>query len=278
MASSRDGGGGLTESDERRDRGGQRAAGRGDAGPEPTESRSGVRTARVGDVLRDAVDLYAGSPELANAVVEAALARAGMQTIPVEPARLRAFIALALTAEVEARFGAPAAEDLGAALVPILKLLELRAGPERDAPAAGDPSPAAAPTETAAAPMAVVPAVVYVLADRPAISARVRMLLGSRAEVIRARSLEEVVRASVRRVGWRSAVLIDLRPGCVLEMPAAETLVRVIGRMPVVVWGDEHSIAELRWRAGRGERITDCDPNARPEDVALALGLQLDAT
>lgn len=257
----------MTESERRPGTGGV-----GTTSPEPSESRSGVRTARVGDVLRDAVELYAGTPELANAVVEAALARAAIQSIPVEPPRLRAFIVDALSTEVEERFGAAASEDLSAALVPILKLLELRAGPPPSATALAE----GVETE-AAAPSAVAPAVVYVLADRPAIAARVRMLFGARAEVIRARSLEEVVRASVRRVGWRSAVLIDLRPGCVLEMPAAETIVRVIGRMPAVVWADEQTGEELRWRAGRTERITECRPDARPEDVALELELRLDA-
>ncbi|MDQ3034318.1 MAG: hypothetical protein M3Y87_18060 [Myxococcota bacterium] len=222
-----------------------------------------MRSAGAAAILLDALAPYVPSREAADAVLAAALTRAGLESVPADAARVLDFVARALTTEVEDRLGAEAARSLE----PLVRVLEIRAetAERADLPDLDPPPPRSAE----------VPAVIYVLADRPAIAARVRMLLGTRADVIRARSLEDVLRASVLRVGWRSAVLIDLRPGCVLDVPAPETVVRVLGRMPAIVWGDEATIDEVRWRGARSERVTGCSPDVRPEDVALLLEMQL---
>lgn len=252
-----------------------------DASPEASsESRSGVRGTGVASLLEAALSRRDDvTSDVIDALIAAALVRAGLSSLPSDPTRVRAFLAGALAAEVDARFGADAVREVAAFAAPLSRALEARG--EVGARAARARSIAARTDTTSSSEpprSAEIPAVIYVLADRPAIAARVRMLLGTRAEVIRARSLEDVLRASVLRTGWRSAVLIDLRPGCVLEMPSAETLVRVLGRMPAIVWGDEATAEEVRWRTGGSERVTPCCPSSRPEDIALLLELQLTRT
>lgn len=243
----------LTESDRQR---------RGEGGTDAAELASGVRSSSGNALLLDAIRPYVASREVAAEVLASAVARAGLELVPSDAASVRTFVTRWLVQEVSERLGPDAVRGLE----PLVRVLDLRAE------AAQEPSPRG---DDDAPPSAEIPAVIYVLADRPAIAARVRMLLGARAEVIRARSLEDVLRASALRVGWRSAVLIDLRPGCMLGVPAGETVVRVLGRMPAIVWADESTVDEVRRRSARSERITACSPDVRPEDVALLLELQL---
>lgn len=225
---------------------------------------SGVRSATVGRALREAVAACEGSsPERADEIVGAALAL-GTGVIPERAATLRAWIGGALEAAIESRLGSAAAEQVRARMAPVLAVLEAQ-----ERPAASSSRARAG----AGAPGADAPAVVYVLADRPALAARVRMTLGERAEVIRARSMEDVLRASTLRVGWRSALLVDLRPASAVPMPLETTVARVLARMPALVWGERAEIDELGRRGEGAERVLGCASALRPEDVVLLLEL-----
>lgn len=231
------------------------------------EVRSGVRRAQLESLLETALPAHSLDRDMFRSIVSDSLARAKLPAVPEDIPGLRAFVGHILAAEVHDRLGPHATRSMLASIEARMRILEAR----KD-----HPSPhATRELHTSGDPCADVPAVVYVLADHPAIAARIRMLLGDRAEVLRARSLEDVRRASALRVAWRSTILIDLRPGSRLELPSSEALACVLARMRAVVWADHLAIVEIRNRASTDGRIVTCGPEVRPENVALLIEHEL---
>jgi hypothetical protein len=231
------------------------------------EVRSGVRRTQLMSLLEAALPAHSINRDMFRSIVNDSLARAKLPAVPQDIPGLRAFVGHILAAEVHERLGPDATRAMLARIEARIRILEVRADHaftslKREQLADIDAN-------------ADIPAVVYVLADHPAIAARIRMLFDERAEVLRARSLEDVLRASALRAGWRSTVLIDLRPGNRLGVPTSETLVRVLERMRAVVWADHVAIAEIRNRAATDGRIVTCGPEVRPENVALLIEHEL---
>lgn len=235
------------------------------------ELRSGVRRAQLESLLEAALPAHSLDRDMFRSIVSDSLARAKLPAVPQDIPGLRAFVGHILAAEVHDRLGPHATRSMLASIEARMRILEASKGH-----LAPDASPhTASELHTSGDPCSDVPAVVYVLADHPAIAARIRMLLGDRAEVLRARSLEDVGRASALRVAWRSTILIDLRPGSRLELPSSEALACVLSRMRAVVWADHLAIFEIRNRTSTDGRIVTCGPEVRPENVALLIEHEL---
>ncbi len=230
------------------------------------EVRSGVRRTQLESLLEAALPAHSIHRDMFRSIVHDSLVRAKLPAVPRDIPGLRAFVAHILAAEVHDRLGPDATRSMLASIEARIRILEVRA----DHACSSSKHELHADIDS----HADVPAVVYVLANHPAIAARIRMLLSERAEVLRARSLEDVLRASALRAGWRSTALIDLRPGSRLDVPVSETLMRVLERMRAVVWADHVAIADIRRRAPDG-RIVTCGPEVRPENVALLIEHEL---
>jgi hypothetical protein len=124
-------------------------------------------------------------------------------------------------------------------------------------------------------------AVVYVVATRPSLAARVQGLLGVDAEVVAAARLETVLRQRASHAGSRESMLIDARAGALTGVIGrADLMAELLDRMRVILWSDDpdasDAIGELARARGRADRVVVCSADMRAEDVALLLELHLD--
>lgn len=212
--------------------------------------------------VREAVAAYTSEP-VAETLLDAALASAGLAGVPRSPRALQRFVERCLRPEIAAAHGEEAAEGAVARLALVITAIDWR---DAGAPLErGDTWTPDADAETCR---------VIVLGDDRRLAATLRLELRGRATVVSYPTLHDAERDSVLSRS-RCAIVLDGRCADLLGAARAGPVVSK-ELVAILAWGVADTAAsEARGVLGAAVPVLRCGEEVTVEELALLLGARL---